>query len=262
MLNHTIEKRQLVKFGIVLSLISLIMISANKLAAADDHHRHHSNLLYPPDAVVFGKKMNEWSAEWWQYILSTPSNPNPLLDLTGNNCTLVQYGPVWFFEGLSGVSGTGPANPVVTRTCSIPENTALFFPLINAVNYNTTDQPITELRAQVAGCIKAANNLSLSVDGQPISSKYLSRLRVRSVPFVAVFPVGGVPAIPPTPAGIYSPTVDDGYYAMLRPLSLGQHTVRFTAATPGCDHAPTDLHVPGWHLDVTYNLTVKPVVLK
>ena len=44
MLNHTIKKRQLVKFGIVLSLL---MISANELAAADDHHdRHHTQISF------------------------------------------------------------------------------------------------------------------------------------------------------------------------------------------------------------------------
>ena len=204
--------------------------------------------------------MNEWSANWWQYILSIPSDTNPLLDRTGNNCTLVQHGPVWFFEGLTGVDG--PPNPVATRTCSIPENTTLFFPLINIVDINVTNQPAAELRGEIAGCLDAANSLSLAVDGQVISSKDLSRLRVRSVPFVAVLPAGGVPTIPPTPAGIYSPAVDDGYYAMLRPLSVGQHTVHFTGATPGCDYAPTNFHIDGWNLDVTYNLTVVPATIK
>jgi hypothetical protein len=251
MLNHTIEKRQLVKFGIVLSLI---IMSANEIATADDHH-HRSNLLYPPDAVVSGKKMKEWSAEWWQYIMSTPQNPNPLLDTTGGYCTLVQHGPVWFLGGTT----AGPTG--VTRTCTIPEGTALFFPLLNLADVNTAAQPVRELRAEIAGCMDAATGLSLVVDGQAIPFRQLRESRVRSVPFVAVFPPNGIPSIPPAPPGVYSPSVDDGFYVMLKPLSLGYHTLHFTGATPGCNYPPTSFHVDPFDQDITYNLTIVPVSL-
>jgi hypothetical protein len=200
--------------------------------------------------------MNEWSAEWWQYILSTPQNPNPLLDTTGGYCTIVQHGPVWFLQG------TIPEAGSVIRTCSIPEGKALFFPLLNTVDINTAAQPVAELRAEIAGCLDAATNISLMVDGQVIPSRELMRSRVRSVPFAVVFPADGLPTNPPVPAAIYSPAVDDGYYVMLRPLPVGTHTLHFTGASPGCDYPPTGFHVDPWSVDVTYQLTIVPVSLQ
>ena len=145
------------------------------------------------------EKNEQWSTEWWRYILSTPKIPIRSWirrEDTAPSSSMARYG---FWEEPLRV----PAG--VTRTCSIPEGTALFFPLVNGVDVNTAAQPVWELRAEVAGCIDAAYNLSLEVDGQAIPAKELMRSRVRSVPFVAVFPADGVPTTPPAPAGIYSP---------------------------------------------------------
>ena len=236
---------------ILMAALVTIPAFADQKAPADDHSR----LLFKGNQA-YGKKMSEWSAEWWQYILSTPQNPNPLLDTEGGYCTIVQHGPVWFLEGAIVDAGN------VVRTCSIPEDTALFFPLVNGVDINTAAQPVNELRAEIAGCMDAAYNLSLEVDGQAIPARELMRSRVLSVPFVTVLPANGVPTIPPTPAGIYSPSVDDGYYVMLKPLPVGPHTLHFTGASPGCDYPPTGFHSPAISVDVTYQLTIVPVSLR
>jgi len=138
----------------------------------------------------------------------------------------------------------------------------MFFPLLNLVDINTTNQPVSELRAEIAGCLDAATDITLEVDGQVVSSKTLSQSRVRSIPFAAVLPANGVPTIPPAPAGIYSPAVDDGYYVMLKPLAVGQHTLHFTGAHPGCSYEPTGFSLDPFSLDVTYQLTIVPVSLQ
>jgi hypothetical protein len=234
--------------------LAIVCLLNAPLAQAGDGDLPSPSPVYPPDAEVFGKKLNEWSAEWWQYILSTPQNPNPLLDTTGGFCTIVQHGPVWFLQGA--IAGAGG----VIRSCSIPEGKALFFPLLNLVDINITTQPVSELRAEIAGCLDAATNISLTVDGEDIPIG--ARSRVLSVPFAAVIPPDGVPTNPPVPAAIYSPAVDDGYYVMLRPLSVGPHTLHFTGASPGCDYSPTNFHVDPISVDVTYHLTIEPVSLQ
>ena len=238
-------------FCLLVALISAPALGDPK-GKPDDRNDH---LFDNSNAQVYGKKMSEWSAEWWQYILSTPQNPNPLFDTTGGYCTIVQHGPVWFLEGA--IRGAGG----VIRQCSIPEGKALFFPLLNLVDVNVASQPVSELRAEIAGCLDAATDLSLVVDGQPMPPKLLKRSRVRSVPFAVVLPPDGVPTDPPTPPGIYSPAVDDGYYVMLNPLPVGTHTLRFTGASPGCDYPPTQFHLEPFSVDVTYQLTVVPVSL-
>jgi hypothetical protein len=169
-------------------MVALVTIPA--YAGQNGRGDDDRGLLFQPNQSVFGKKLNEWSAEWWQYIISTPQNPNPLLDTTGGYCTLVQHGPVWFLGGTT----AGPTG--VTRTCTIPEGTTLFFPLLNLADVNTAAQPVSELRAEIAGCMDAATGLTLVVDDQVIPSRQLLQSRVRSVPFVAVFPPNGVPSIP------------------------------------------------------------------
>ena len=58
-------------------------------------------------------------------------------------------------------------------------------------------------------------------------------------------------------AGTYSPAIDDGFYVMLKPLSVGTHALHFKGASSGCP-----LIGGPFGVDVTYNLTVVPVSLK
>ena len=190
---------------------------------------------------AFGKKFRDWSAEWWQFALSLPASENPLVDATGDKCAVGQHGEVWFLVG----SFIGP----VTRACSIPEGKALFFPAINLVDINLTTQTADELRAEIAPCLDAVTTLTVEVDGTPVEK--LAKARVKSSVFEVTLPPGGF-----LPAGTYSPVVDDGFYVMLKPLALGNHTVRILAASAGCSIQPP------FSQDVTYNLTVVPVSLE
>jgi hypothetical protein len=195
-------------------------------------------LTYSPDQVVFGNKMNEWSAEWWQYILSIPTSVNPLVDPT-NNCMVAQHGPVWFLVGAA------------NATCSIPQGKALFFPILNLVDVNTTNQSVAQLRAEIAPCMTGASNLTLHVDGQYVAIG--SQQHVLSVPFAITLPADNLFGLP---SGIYSPAVDDGYYVMLKPLAVGPHTITFTGNSPGC------LPFTGpFSVNVTYTLNVVAVAL-
>jgi len=189
------------------------------------------------------------SVEWEQWALSIPTPVNPTLDNTGQNAVVGQRGPIWF---LAGVFGGGTA----TRTCSVPQGVALFFPVINSVNINTPNvcgqkEPLTvsELRAASAVFIDKASNLSATVDG--IAIKNLRR--VRSQVFSVALPEDNIFDKPcengglgNVPAGIYSPAVDDGFYVLLDPLSVGTHALHFHAENPS----------QGFTEDVTYNLAV------
>ena len=121
---------------------------------------------YAYDADIHGicRLLEHLSAEWWQWALSIPTSVNPQLDKTGENAVVGQHGPVWF---LAGVFGGGRP----TRACSVPEGTALYFPVINSVNINTPNvcgQPsalsVKDLRALSAAFVDGATNLSVTVD--------------------------------------------------------------------------------------------------
>ena len=203
-------------------------------------------------AVADSQSFKQLSAQWWQWALSIPTSENPQLDATGEDCVVGQRGEVWF---LAGILGGGTA----TRTCSVPAGKSLFFPVANSVFFDSPNVcqgpesiPIEEMRAAIAAFIDEVTNIGVEVDGEAIDSIH----RVgRSIVYAVALPEENVfdaPCAPEgVPAGIYSPTVDDGLYVRLNPLEVGNHTLHFHAEGPG-----------GFIEDITYNLTVVPVVQK
>lgn len=209
-----------------------------------------------PTSAAFaeGRAFKELSGEWWQWVLSIPVADNPLTDSTGEKCMVGQRGDDWFLAGTFGSSSA-------TRTCSIPEGATLFFPVINSVAFDTpnacgqdsTPLPSSYYRGVAADFVNGASNLWVSLDGKSIKQLHRVRSKVFAVAlpeenlFAAVcVPFGGLPA------GIYSPAVDDGVYVRLNPLAVGHHTLQVHAENPS----------QNFILDVTYNLTVLPVVDK
>ena len=138
-----------------------------------------------------------------------------------------QHGPIWFLAGVFNNFNGG----IATRTCSVPEGKSLYFPVINAVNINSPNVcgqgpdniSAKDLRAAdfVAGYIDRAANLSVTVDGVPIKDLR----RVKSEVFAVALPNDNIFVSPcgaaGSPGGVYSPAVDDGFYVLLNPLSVG-----------------------------------------
>jgi hypothetical protein len=197
----------------------------------------------PPIPVLTG--------QWWQWAYSLPTSQNPLTDVTGERCMFGQRGPIWFLLGNEGKN----APP---RTCSVPEGAILFFPVINAVNFNTpgkcgnTSQDLntlTLLRQSVAQFIDPVpvQDLFASVDGHSIKNLIQ---RVKSEPFAVALPKKPDNLCGDVDAGIYAPAVDDGYYVLLEPLERGKHTVKFGSTATSFPQ------------NNTYNLTIEKVSLK
>lgn len=174
------------------------------------------------------------SIKWWQWVLPIPPAINPLF---GNNpCNIDQSGHFFY---LAGTTGGEP----VERTCTIPKEKAIFFPVINY--FQTLDEAdenfdtVEEVRNAVTENIDQAHNLQVSVDGTNIDVDNL-RTQSRLFPFEL-----GNDNIFGAPAGQYQ-AISDGYWVALKPLSVGEHEISFSAE--GAD---------GFSLDVTYHLIVR-----
>ena len=208
---------------------------------------------------IWGYSYQELAAEWWKWVYSIPCTedwcPNPVVDTTGDYCAVGQHGDVWFLAGAFGGE--------VERHCYVPEGMPLFFPVINsgvafdspnACGQGPESYSVKELRSWVAPSIDAATKLSATLDGKPVRMQ-----REQSVVFEIAVPKNNVYEYLfniECAQGVYSPAVDDGYYALLNPLKKGPHTLHIHAEIPQPDP------YPNWVLDVTYNLTVVPVKLK
>lgn len=199
--------------------------------------------------------LNVLVAQWWQWALSIPTAVNPQEDVNGANCMVGQRGPVWF---LAGVFNGG----TVTRSCSVPDEAALFVPVINAINFNTPNVcgqgpgsiPVSDLRALSAAFIAGGSKLSASVDSQAVSPLK----HIRSVVFEVALPIDNVfnalcigAGLGTVPPNIYSPAVDEGIYVFLKPLKVGRHTL----------HIHAENSSQGFVEDITYDLTVVPTEL-
>jgi hypothetical protein len=175
-------------------------------------HDVSSNVsVFSTDSNPYGVGYAEWTARWWQWILSLPIENNPAKDETGNNCGLNQNGPVWFLAGTVG--------GVAKRRCVVPEGLAVLFPVLNhgGTLADEPDKSEEELVLFTRSEMDVISDLEVIVDGAKLDK--LKNYRVCSPVFDVVLPknslFGGLPG--PTRG------VSDGYWVFLKPLSKGKH---------------------------------------
>lgn len=205
--------------------------------------------VLPNDAEVAGRTIAEWSAEWWKWVFSVPTNQNPLLDTDGRYATNGNSGPVFFLAGVLGISRTQ------TRSFTVPEDTCLLVPLINTWSDNVaTDPPFTieELRDNNDGSMQFVTELHASVDGVPVTNLFSYR---------AISPVFSIEyrfednihsfLLEAPFLGVVDPMVADGYYLMIEPLRPGPHVITFGGTISSFFLT----------IDITNHITVAPMRL-
>jgi len=180
---------------------------------------------------VHGKTYGQWAAEWVQWSEAGPAGQNAITDTTGKFCAANQpKKDVWFLAGTFG--------GLVERTCTIPKDRALFYPLFESPWIDcpgTPDEDLSdaEVRSIVAGQIDAACQLESTLDGVAISSLRVLIVRAQSRRFRTVLPdnpaIAGV-CDPPLVGGKTGRRIVDGYWVMLPPLSPGKHTLTLHGA--------------------------------
>jgi hypothetical protein len=165
------------------------------------------------DSSPYGISYAEWTARWWQWILSIPKQTNPVYDKTGNNFIVNETHPVCFLPG---------SIDVAVRNCTIPEGKAILLPTIN---YGATlaDEPKIksefELQMLAKREIDVVSDLQVNIDGTNLDK--LEICRVRSSAFDVVLPQNNLfNGIPGKTKG-----TGDGYWLFLKPLSRGKHKI-------------------------------------
>lgn len=226
----------LIRSTIVVGLVTGMAFAMPARAAAQNAATH----VAPPTATLHGLTAGEWSARWWKWALETPASQNPLIDETGINCAVNQTGRVWFLAGLLG-SGE------VTRSCTVPEGTSLFFPVANAfcVPDPGTTGTFEDQRACASAFIATLISMQAELDG--VSIPNLSSYRALSPAFALDFPEDDIFGVHDV---TLQPAAADGFYLTVRPLPPGTHTIHvraeFSTGEPGVTQV----------IDVTYNITV------
>jgi hypothetical protein len=228
------------RLGVVVVLVVCLALvlctcAPGAMAAKGKPHKARSTAtIVAPSATPHGLSYAEWSVRWWQWMFGQPAASCANFDLTGE---LYPWGQdlsahVLLLPGSWG----GPA----TRSLAIPRGTMLFVPLINAAYVLFPGDPVDW--SYVTGFMASVTEATLTVDGRSLDLHRPAFQVGLQAPFDVWFPDGNLIE---QPAGYYT-CGEDGYYAMLAPLSHGSHQVVVHGAT-----------ADGFSVDLTYNLTVE-----
>jgi hypothetical protein len=208
-----------------------------------------------PDDNYRGLSYSQWSAEWFKWVYSLPNAHHPLSDTA--DCSAGQTDDVWFIDG---VNGNAPF-PVDGRDCSIPHGTALFLLLKGSSwdNEACSTDPVpvikkttfTEAELRALAQDELLGNYGfrkiiidgVEVKGLPAACDAANPNTCQSIYRVpapvfnytvpafdnGLIPIDGVCYNNPNHGQPYTVTgaVGDGYYVMIKPLSVGKHTIRF-----------------------------------
>jgi hypothetical protein len=167
--------------------------------------------LFASDSKPFGRTYAEWTAVWWQWVLSITKTKNPLVDDTGKYYANNQTGPVWFLAGA--------LKDRAERSCTIPSDKAILLPVINfeasiAEGDGTTEE---ELAARARFEMDQITNMRAMISGASVNE--LKQYRIQSPPFNVTLPTDNVLGLPAQTTRM----VSDGYWLFLKPLELGKH---------------------------------------
>jgi hypothetical protein len=241
MLTRTSKRRSL-KLATLFILIALALLTASPISAKDS--KGNSGIL-PPQSHPYGHTYGEWAVRWWQWALETPASINPLTDKKGMFCAQNQSGDVWFLAG-------EVRNGAVMRECTVPNDKALFFPLLNSAYFaylNDPPQTRTEEYIRAQTVCSEPKELVVTIDGVAVSDPV--QYHEESPLFDVQLPEDNIfgATTNDIPQLLLSPSVDQGYYLFLAPLSRGQHTITWKGSW-SCVYGDYRQHVK-------YKLTVE-----
>ena len=206
------------------------------------------------DSEVAEHAYQELAQKWVQWASAAPYSTGPIMDPTGAQCAFDQHGKVWFLAGTWGGA--------VERTCAIPANKALFFPLVNRWVLDiddpiddeaAMDELVTFAEGYFASQRASVCALTLRLDGEDLLGDMETldeELFVQQLdPFVIEVNDDNWATQYGLEGGPY-PAVTGGHYALLRPLEPGEHTLELGGATCNAGGTPT------FQVSAVYHLTV------
>ena len=199
-------------------------------------HSSPQKFLLSREQKPLGRTWEDWTIEWWQWVLSIEKDKNPGIDTTGSKFNPHQpYGNVIFLVG------TFEGN--AERSYVIPKGKNIFFPIINFITSYTEEPDLkteSQLIARATQDIDSIVNKRLIIDGFDLGD--VEKYRIRSPVFDLTFPENNVFDFKPGP----TKAISDGYWIFLRPLTFGRHDIY---ASGSCYYGKTTESIL-WHLEV------------
>jgi hypothetical protein len=225
-----LKSKNKITFVTLIIVFNLVMISMCQPALADATNSG----VYSTDSKPFGTPYADWTAKWWQWLVSIPTPSNPVNDTTGKNCMVGQDGPVWFLAGpTAGYEAFGGPH-TVERSCTIPSGKAILFPVINSqcnfLQYHFySKHPLSELMNCANEGLDGVDYSSLQASIDGLKLQQLGQYRIASSPFNTTLPKNHI--LPSWVKPGNTTMASDGFWVFLQPLAPGNHELRFGGLT-------------------------------
>jgi hypothetical protein len=172
------------------------------------------------DPQPYGMSRQKWTEKWWIWLHSIPKPVNPANDTTGEQCARNQIEPnVWFLAGTFG--------KLVKRTCIVPSNRAILFPIINSAHLlseSLSFKSDSDLEAKVKNETDNVTEMNLTIDGLQLSD--LKKYRIHTSAFDVILPEDNICGVKPGKTRAAA----EGYWIFLKPLPKGMHTIQFSGS--------------------------------
>jgi hypothetical protein len=232
-----------------LSLITLFIIIlglGNSYGSSDDKFRFEVN------SSPYNTTYKDWAAKWWQWYVSVPKTQSPNnLDypnhIHNQTCSVLQdpSSPVYF------LFTPYVEEKAADRTCEVPQGKAILIPIVSG-EMDTGDPTLTENSTKgLMDTATSGNNnalIAVTLDGTKLDYNQDQKNRVLTDPFIINLPEHNIWEEKEKP-GKYT-GVAEGYYLLLKPMAVGNHTLYYEAGTG--EPNPNQ-----YAQSVTYHLNVK-----
>jgi len=161
---------------------------------------------------MYGKSYEDWSIEWWKWLLQIPSSDNPSIDSSGKNANNLQpYEDVIFL-----CQTIESRSPFPSRSVSISHEKSIFMPVLNWLSVEGLDgNDNSELVSVAKKKIDVVKEMKFTINNMTLT-KEIWDFRVASRPFEIVFPPDNVLGIAPGKKKCAS----DGYWLFVKPMGL------------------------------------------
>ena len=177
------------------------------------------NILVARNMPVNGHLQSDYVNSWWQWAVSMPNRDSPVRDRTGVNCSVNQHGAVWYLAG-------GYGSSLIHRKCTVPSGKYLFFPVINML-YSPSNSSNATTCASVKKNASINNQYLISFKVVVDKHKFVNPVYYRQASKECFDLSARIPRKKNVPR-IY-PSATDGYWIMIKPLSIGSHKISFRA---------------------------------
>lgn len=193
--------------------------------------------LFPIESSPYGLTYSEWTARWWQWLLSIPRLKSPAFDQCGENANINQYDPNVFFlcQTIDGVK------LMMSRNVVMKPRKSILMPIINWISILHDDgETDEELIAIAKKRMDLVSTLEIKIDGLTIKEG-LEGYRARSPFFDVMLSEDNIFDL----SSGSRRCVADGYWIFIKPLEKDIRLSSFGSCSSGVNK-----------FGVNYNITV------